>query len=156
VVKTRADTISTGPRSNEVMKYGEEKRREERRNRRKERSIDHFSSSPEFRNSIDPFPPLPSLGPQFLPISTPKLIRHPTCHPVPHSWFISRHGSYFGVVHISAWFLAGMNRMVQLPLMTWHRWELPLPGPFVAIGNYQSYTSIASGVVASHSSTANT
>jgi hypothetical protein len=29
VVKTRADAICTGPRSNEVIKYGEEKRREE-------------------------------------------------------------------------------------------------------------------------------
>jgi len=29
VVKTRADAIYTGPRSNEVMKYGEEKKREE-------------------------------------------------------------------------------------------------------------------------------
>jgi hypothetical protein len=28
VVKTHADAICTGPRSNEVMKYGEEKRRE--------------------------------------------------------------------------------------------------------------------------------
>jgi hypothetical protein len=27
--KTRADAIYTGPRSNEVIKYGEEKRREE-------------------------------------------------------------------------------------------------------------------------------
>ena len=142
VVKTRSDAICTGPRSIEVMKYGEEKRREERRNRREERSIDHFSSSPEFRNSIDPFPPLPSLGLQFLLICTPKLIRHPTCHPVPHSWFISRRGSYFGAVHFSAWFMVGIIRMVELLLMNWHRWELPVPAKFIAIGDHQSYTSI--------------
>jgi hypothetical protein len=119
------------------------KRREEkRRNRRKERSIDHFSSGPEFRNSIDPFPPLLSLGPQFLLISTPKLIRHPKCHPVPQSWFISRRGSYLRAVHISEWFLVGRVRVVEHPLMSWHRWMLPLLAPFIAIGDRQSYTSI--------------
>jgi len=50
----------------------EEKRREERRrNRRKERPIDNS-------------PLLPSLGPQFLLLSTPELIQHPTSLPVPH------------------------------------------------------------------------
>jgi len=123
--------------SNEVWR-----REEKRTNRRKECSINHFFSGPEFRNSIDPFPSLLSLGPQFLLISTPKLIRHPTCHPVPHSWFISRRGSYLGVVHISVWFLVGIFRVVELPFMTWHRLDLPLPVPFIAIGDLQSYTSI--------------
>jgi len=31
VVKTRANAICTGPRSKEVMKYGEEKRREKQK-----------------------------------------------------------------------------------------------------------------------------
>jgi len=34
VVKTRADAICTGPRSKEVIKYGEEKRREEKKQKK--------------------------------------------------------------------------------------------------------------------------
>jgi hypothetical protein len=37
------------------------------------------ASFPEFQNSIDPCPPLPTLRTQFLLISTPKFIRHLTC-----------------------------------------------------------------------------
>jgi len=76
------------------------RREEKRRMRKKECSIEHFSSGPEFRNSIDPFPPLPSLGPWILLVLTPKLIQHLKCNQVPHSWFISQLGSYLDVVLI--------------------------------------------------------
>jgi len=54
VVKTCADAICTGPRSNEVMKY-EEKRREERRNRRKECPIDYFPPVPSSKTLLTHF-----------------------------------------------------------------------------------------------------
>jgi len=91
-----------------------------------------ISSASESRTSIPPY-----LHSQIHPASS-----------VPSSTVL--------VVHISAWFLVGIIRVVELPLMTWHRWELLLPASFIVIGKHQSYTSIASCVVASHSSTSNT
>jgi len=82
VVKTRGDAICTGPRSKEVKKYGEEKRREET----EERNAQLITFlGPEFRNSIDPFPPLPSHLASNVPSST-ALVVHLS------AWFISRRG----------------------------------------------------------------
>ena len=141
VVKTRADAIWTGPRSNEVMKYGEEKRREKQKKRTLNWSLFlrslipklywPISSAPESRTSIPPYLHSQTHLASNMPSSTAL------------------------VVHISAWFLVGIISMVELSLMTWHRWELPLPALFIAIGDRQSYTSIASCVVASHLSTSN-
>ena len=77
----------------EIQKSKEVWRREEKR-QMKGTPDRLLSSGTKFRNSIDPFPPLPSPGPQFPLISTPILIRQPTWHPVPHSWFISPHCSW--------------------------------------------------------------
>jgi hypothetical protein len=35
--------------------------------------------------------------------------------------------------------LSEFVRVVELPLMTWHRWELPLLASVVAVGNHQLY-----------------
>jgi len=45
--------------------------------------------------------------------------------------------------YISALFFVGIVR-VELPLMTCHRWEVPLPAAVVAVGDHRSYMSIAS------------
>jgi len=128
VGKPRADVICTGPRSNDVMKYGEEKRREKQKKgtliwslflrSRVTKLYWPISSTPESRTSTPPY-----LHSQTDPASN-----------VPSSSTL--------VVQISAWFLVGIIRMVELPLMTRHRWELPLPASFIAIGDGQSYTSI--------------
>ena len=90
VVKTRADAICTGPRSNEVMKYGEEKRREET----------------EERNAqLITFPPVPSsetLLTHFLRFRVSDL--NSSLSPLPNSSGIQcaiqyrTCGSYLGVV----------------------------------------------------------
>ena len=90
VVKTRADAICTRPRSNEVMKYGEEKRREET----------------EERNAqLITFPPVPSsetLLPHFLRFRVSDL--NSSLSPLPNSSGIRcaiqyrTHGLYLGVV----------------------------------------------------------
>jgi len=38
----------------------------------------------------------------------------------------------------------------ELPLVTRHRWELPLPASLVALGNHWSYTSIACCLIRRH------
>jgi len=54
------------------------------------------------------------------------------------------------VACISAWVFVEIVRVVELALVTLHRWEIPLPPLVVAWCVHQSYTSIESGVVASH------
>jgi hypothetical protein len=43
--------------------------------------------------------------------------------------------------------------VVEIPPVTWHRWELPQLAMLVAIGNQQLYKSIICFVVLSHLST---
>jgi len=102
-------------------------REEKKRNRRKECPIDNF-------------PPVLSsetLLTHFLRFRVSDL--NSSLSPLPNSSGIQRaiqyrtRGSYIGVVHILAWFLVGVIRVVKLPLMTWHGWELPLPASVIAV-----------------------
>jgi len=124
--KTRADAIYTRPRSDEVIKY-EEKRREETEERNAQLITFLQSWVPKL---YWPFPPLPSLGLQFLLISTPNLYSD-----LPSSTAlvarVSRRRSWSEFVSVE-----------ELPLMTWHRWGHLLRISVVAVGDHQSYTSI--------------
>jgi len=113
--KTRADAIYTGPRSNEVIKY-EEKRREETEERNAQ-LITFLRCRDSDLNSSLSHSRIPTAS--DLPSSAALVAR------------VSRHRS-----------LSEFFRVVELPLMTWHRWELPLPASAVAVGNHQLYPSI--------------